>query len=256
MTGSSIDRNGGVRTSTTAPAARVDELIVHRNGTVLLQPLTFELAHGTTLGIQGPSGSGKSTALRALSGLLPPELTAAGKIEVLGCNVQSRQVHLPSLRARAVLVCQCPVVFPASIIANAAFGIRHVMRASRAAIRARAEAALVESGLWDEVADRLNAPADQLSVGQRQRLCLARALALDPELLLLDEPTSSLDAIATATVENAITCLQGRTVLIVSHDKAQLDRLCSNVITITGQSSPTRADGTVSNRQLRATAMR
>jgi phosphate transport system ATP-binding protein len=147
-------------------------------------------------------------------------------------------MDLAALRARAVLVGQTPVVFPASILANAAFGIRHVVRASRVELRARAEAALVEAGLWDEVAHRLDAPAEQLSVGQRQRLCLARALALDPDLLLLDEPTSALDAASTATVEDAITSLQGRTVLVVSHDEAQLGRLCSQVVRLAGGREP------------------
>lgn len=217
---------------TAGHAIRTSRLTVRRGKRLLLSPLSFEQAHGTTVGLQGPSGSGKSTALRALVGLLPPELTASGEVEVLGTKLDGAGVNAASLRARAVLVAQTPVVFPASILANAAFGIRHVMRATKAELRSRAEAALAEAGLWDEVADRLDAPAEQLSVGQRQRLCLARALALDPELLLLDEPTSALDAAATATVEDAITSLRGRAVLVVSHDHAQLQRLCSEVVTL------------------------
>lgn len=218
----------------TGLAIRLRELIVRRGHRVLVGPLTLDMASGTTLGLQGPSGSGKSTTLRALVGLLPPELTFAGQVEVLGVRVGSPGVDLAALRARAVLVGQIPVVFPTSILANAAFGVRHVMRASKDELRARAHAALLEAGLWDEVADRLDAPAEQLSVGQRQRLCLARALALDPELLLLDEPTSSLDPVATAAVEDAITSLQGRTVFVVSHDQAQLERLCPTSITLPG----------------------
>lgn len=209
---------------------RLTDLVVRSGDRTLVGPLSLELARGTTLGLHGPSGSGKSTTLRAMVGLLPPALSFSGSVQVLGCDVHAPGVDLPSLRARAVLVGQTPVVFPASILANAAFGVRRVLRASGAEIRARAEAALVEAGLWDEVADRLNAPAEQLSIGQRQRLCLARALALDPELLLLDEPTSALDPVATATVEQAITGLAGRAVLIVSHDTAQLARLCSRTI--------------------------
>jgi phosphate transport system ATP-binding protein len=215
-----------------SPAAvRLRDLVVRTGaGRTLAGPVSFDLAPGCALGLQGPSGSGKSTTLRALVGLLPPELTVLGSAEVLGCDVCSPSVDLPALRARAVLVGQTPVVFPASILANAVFGLRHVVRASRAELRSRGEAALVEAGLWDEVADRLDAPAGQLSVGQRQRLCLARALALDPELLLLDEPTSSLDPAATRTVEDAIGGLRGRTVLVVSHDRGQLGRLCPEVV--------------------------
>ena len=215
---------------TAGPAVRLHDLLVRNGRRTLVGPISFELARGSTLGLQGPSGSGKSTTLRALVGLLPPPLKVSGTVEVLGCDVCVPRVDMAELRARAVLVGQTPVVFPASILANAAFGLRHVARVSRDELRRRSEAALAEAGLWDEVADRLDAAADQLSVGQRQRLCLARALALDPELLLLDEPTSALDSAATRTVEDAITSLQGRTVLIVSHDQDQLARLCAEVV--------------------------
>lgn len=214
-------------------AVRVHRLVVTGEGQVLAGPVSFELPTGATLGLRGPSGAGKSTVLRALVGLLPPPLKAEGEICVLGTRVDAAGVDLPALRARAALVAQTPVVFPASIMANATFALRHVVRASRPALRGRAERALVEAGLWDEVAGRLEAPADQLSVGQRQRLCLARALALDPALLLLDEPTSALDPAARATVEAAVAGLRGRrTVLIVSHDQAQLARICDDVISI------------------------
>ena len=219
-------------------AVRVRDLVVSSGERRLAGPVTFELPVGTTLGLRGPSGAGKSTILRSLVGLLPHPLSASGEINVLGVNVLgvnvgTDSVDLPALRARAALVGQTPVMFPASIRANAVFGVRHVQRASRAELRDRARAALSEAGLWDEVADRLDSPADQLSIGQRQRLCLARALALEPSLLLLDEPTSALDAAATAAVEAAVAGLRGRrTVLVVSHDQAQLDRICDHVVTI------------------------
>jgi phosphate transport system ATP-binding protein len=214
-------------------AVRVQDLIVRHGERLLVGPLSFELPTGATWGLRGPSGAGKSTVLRALVGLLPPGLALSGAVEVLGEDVTNGAVDLPALRARAALVGQIPVVFPATILANAAFGIRHVARVSKAELRARAEGALKEASLWDEVADRLDDPAVHLSVGQRQRLCLARALALDPALLLLDEPTSSLDADATLAVEAAVNALRGRrTVVIVSHDGAQLERLCDGVVTI------------------------
>ena len=217
-----------------SPAAlSVRDLVVRAPDRVLVGPLSFELAAGVSLGLRGPSGAGKSTVLRALVGLLPPDLAATGAVRVLDVEVGAPGVDLPALRARATLVGQAPVVFPASILANAAFAVRHAMRASKAEVRARVQEALVEAGLWDEVAGRLHQPAEQLSIGQRQRLCLARALALDPALLLLDEPTSSLDAAATAAVEATIAGLRGRrTVLVVSHDEAQLSRLCDAVVSL------------------------
>ena len=214
-------------------AVAVRDLVVSCGDRVLVGPLTFDLVEGTTMGLRGPSGAGKSTVLRALVGLLPPGLAARGQVRVLGTDVAERGSDLPALRARAVLVGQTPVVFPGSVLANATLGVRHAVRATRAELRARAEAALREAGLWGEVADRLGEPADQLSVGQRQRLCLARALALDPAVLLLDEPTSALDADATRTVEETVAGLHGRrTVLVVSHDQAQLGRLCDTVVSL------------------------
>ncbi|HEX7276217.1 MAG TPA: ATP-binding cassette domain-containing protein, partial [Acidimicrobiales bacterium] len=196
-------------------------------------PVSFVAPASATLGLRGPSGAGKSTVLRALVGLLPPALSATGRVRVLGVDVHAAGVDLPALRARAALVGQVPVVFPASILANAAFGLRHLVRLPRAELRTRAEAALLEAGLWDEVADRLDAPAAELSIGQRQRLCLARALAVDPDLLLLDEPTSALDTASTAAVEAAVAGLAGRrTVVVVSHDQAQLARLGAEVVSL------------------------
>jgi phosphate transport system ATP-binding protein len=221
-------------------AIHVEELVVHHGARCLLGPLSFALEPGDRLGLRGPSGAGKSTVLRTLVGLLPPELAARGHVRTLGVDVLTRNGDLASLRARAILVGQTPVVFPGSILANALFGLRHVVRATRAHLESRARAALGEAGLWDEVADRLHAPAEQLSIGQRQRLCLARALALDPMVLLLDEPTSSLDSAATATVEAAIAGLRGfRTLLVVSHDREQLERLCGGVVEVAGP----RTDG-------------
>ncbi|MEU8673460.1 ATP-binding cassette domain-containing protein [Streptomyces sp. NPDC048560] len=196
----------------------------------LVGPVTFELAGGSTTGLCGPSGAGKSTVLRALVDLLPHGLVRDGHVEVLGRTIL-RGKGDSGLRSTVVLVPQTPVVFGGSILDNALFGLRHLMRAPRAEMRDRVEQALREAGLWSEVHNRLDSPAQTLSAGQRQRLCLARALALEPAALLLDEPTSALDERSRDTVEESVAALRGnRTVLLVSHDPAQVDRLCDRTV--------------------------
>lgn len=208
-------------------ALSVEELMVRSPMCALVGPVSFQLRTGEILGVQGPSGCGKSTILRSIVNVLPPELKATGRVRLLGREVLSGATDWPSLRAKAVLVGQTPVVFPQSVLANALFGLRHHARLSKPALADRARVALQEAGLWEEVSHRLHAPAGELSVGQRHRLCIARALALDPVLLLLDEPTSALDAAATATVEATISSIgRHRSVLVVSHDSGQLERLC------------------------------
>lgn len=218
-------------TVVTTPAVTVDGLVVRSAEQVLVGPLSFAVATGSTVGLVGPSGSGKSTTLRALVGLTARGLQVDGSIRLLDEAVVG--AGSPELRSRAVLVGQTPVTFSGSVLDNALFGLRHVVRAPAAQLRERALQALGEAGLLDEVVDRLDAPAATLSVGQRQRLCLARALALDPVLLLLDEPTSALDPGSRATVEASVAGLRGsRTVLLVSHDPAQVQRLCDEVVTL------------------------
>ncbi|MBA0050864.1 ATP-binding cassette domain-containing protein [Streptomyces sp. AJS327] len=196
----------------------------------LVGPVSFSLEHGSTTGLCGPSGAGKSTILRALVELLPSGLKRDGELEVLGRVIAPGRGDAEQ-RATTVLVPQTPVVFGGSVLDNALFGLRHLLRASPAVLRERAERALEEAGLWREVADRLDAPAHDLSAGQRQRLCLARALALEPAALLLDEPTSALDERSRDKVEESIAALGGsRAVLLVSHDPAQVERLCDTTI--------------------------
>ena len=215
---------------------------VHHRDQVLVGPVSLDVEPGQTLGLRGRSGAGKSTLLRAMVGLLPDELHVEGELHVLGDAVHRWKRHdrrWAQLRGTAALVGQTPVVFAGSVLANAAFGLRHVTGYDRAELRERACAALVEAGLWDEVADRLDAPAHTLSVGQRQRLCLARALALDPQLLLLDEPTSALDNSARDVVEAAVAGLLGRrTVVLVSHDDDQVRRLCDREVDLGAVSTP------------------
>ncbi|MFF1676153.1 phosphate ABC transporter ATP-binding protein [Streptomyces sp. NPDC058256] len=208
----------------------VRQLRVRSRDKTLVGPVSFSLEHGSTTGLCGPSGSGKSTVLRALVDLLPNGLSRDGHLQVLDRSIEPGKGDA-DLRAKIVLVPQMPVVFGGSILDNALFGLRHVLRASRDVLHERAEQALHEAGLWKEVSDRLDSPAQNLSAGQRQRLCLARALALEPAGLLLDEPTSALDEQSRDTVEQSIAALRGRrTVLLVSHDPAQVERLCDTMV--------------------------
>ncbi|MCX4233289.1 MULTISPECIES: ATP-binding cassette domain-containing protein [Streptomyces] len=208
----------------------VSQLRVLSRDKTLVGPVSFSVEHGSTTGLCGPSGAGKSTILRALVDLLPNGLSRDGDLRVLDRTIPPGKGDA-DLRAKVVLVPQMPVVFGGSILDNALFGLRHVLRASPEVLKARAEQALEEAGLWKEVADRLDSPAQNLSAGQRQRLCLARALALEPAGLLLDEPTSALDERSRDKVEQSIAALHGRrAVLIVSHDPAQVERLCDTTI--------------------------
>ncbi|AJE83610.1 ABC transporter ATP-binding protein [Streptomyces albus] len=208
----------------------VRRLSVRSREKTLVGPVSFNLEQGSTTGLCGPSGAGKSTILRALVELLPSGLTRDGELRVLGRTIPPGRGDA-ELRAKVVLVPQTPVVFGGSVLDNALFGLRHVLRAPQEALRERAEQALEEAGLWTEVADRLDSPAQNLSAGQRQRLCLARALALEPAGLLLDEPTSALDERSRDKVEQSIAALRGRrAVLLVSHDPAQVERLCDTTV--------------------------
>ncbi|MEW1996976.1 ATP-binding cassette domain-containing protein [Streptomyces coelicoflavus] len=208
----------------------VRDLRVLSRDKTLVGPVSFSLEHGSTTGLCGPSGAGKSTILRALVDLLPHGLTRDGELRVLDRTIAPGKGDA-DLRAKVVLVPQMPVVFGGSILDNALFGLRHVLRASQELLKERAEQALEEAGLWKEVADRLDSPAQNLSAGQRQRLCLARALALEPAGLLLDEPTSALDERSRDKVEQSIAALNGRrAVLLVSHDPAQVERLCDTTV--------------------------
>ncbi|MFJ8935755.1 phosphate ABC transporter ATP-binding protein [Streptomyces sp. NPDC102365] len=224
----------------------VRQLCVRSRDKTPVGPVSFTVEHGSTTGLCGPSGAGKSTILRALVELLPNGLTRDGELQVLDRTIAPGKGDA-DLRAKIVLVPQMPVVFGGSILDNALFGLRHVLRASQDVLKERAEKALEEAGLWKEVADRLDSPAQNLSAGQRQRLCLARALALEPAGLLLDEPTSALDERSRDKVEESIAALHGRrAVLIVSHDPSQVERLCDTTVNLDQPAATSPAAAAVS----------
>lgn len=203
-------------------------LAVSAGPRALLRDIDLAIPERRVFGIIGPSGAGKSTLLRCLNRLvdLDESLHVSGDVELDGRSIFAPDVDVDTLRARVGILFQQPAIFPVSIEKNVLFGARHLRRLDRRAAADLAERALRDAALWDEVKDRLDAPAVKLSVGQQQRLCLARALALDPEVLLMDEPTSALDVQSTDAIERLIVRLAPRcTIVLVTHDIDQARRV-------------------------------
>ncbi|MDD2343688.1 MAG: phosphate ABC transporter ATP-binding protein PstB [Tolumonas sp.] len=176
----------------------------------------------------GPSGCGKSTLLRIFNRMyeLYPEQRADGEIQINGQNILHAKEDVSLIRARIGMVFQKPTPFPMSIYENIAFGIRLYEKLPRYQMDDRVEWALKKTALWDEVKDKLHQSGMSLSGGQQQRLCIARAIAIKPEVLLLDEPTSALDPISTAKIEELVIELkQDYTVVIVTHNMQQAARV-------------------------------
>jgi len=210
----------------TEALVEVTNLHVTVQGKPILRGINANFYPNQIFGIIGPSGAGKSTFLRCLNRLtdLTPELRVDGDVSYRGKS--TRLIHPDELRARVGMLFQQPVVFPRSIYENVIFGLRHIRRLSRAELGEAAERALREAALWNEVRDRLNKAALTLSVGQQQRLCLARTLATDPDLILMDEPTSALDPKTTQAIEELILQLkEKRTIVIVTHNIGQARRV-------------------------------
>ncbi|MDB5770296.1 MAG: phosphate transport system ATP-binding protein [Burkholderiales bacterium] len=178
----------------------------------------------------GPSGCGKSTLLRTLNRMydLYPGQRAEGKIMFRGRNVLDANLDVNMLRAKVGMVFQKPTPFPMSVYENIAFGVRLYENMSKGEMDERVEWALKKAALWGEVKDKLNKSGLSLSGGQQQRLCIARSVAVKPEVLLLDEPTSALDPISTAKIEELIAELkEDYTITIVTHNMQQAAR-CSD----------------------------
>ena len=178
--------------------------------------------------LEGPPGTGKSTLLRCFNRLsdLTPGIEVQGDVRLKGHSMYSAETDVNALRARVGMLFQEPVVFPTDIRSNVLFGARHLRRFSKADEAALLEASLREASLWEEVRDRLTHPAGNLSVGQQQRLCLARTLAVQPEVLLMDEPTSALDPRSTGAIEELMLQLKLRhSIVLVTHNLAQARRV-------------------------------
>lgn len=193
-----------------------------------VRQVTLDIPRGHVTAIIGPSGCGKSTFLRAINRMndLIPGCRAGGELMFDNYNIYSPQVDVVALRQRIGMVFQKPNPFPKSIFDNVAYGPRLRGVARRGELAEIVERSLVRAVLWDEVKDRLHDNALRLSGGQQQRLCIARALAVDPEILLMDEPTSALDPRATTRIEDLIGELRGSyTIIIVTHNMQQAARV-------------------------------
>ena len=176
----------------------------------------------------GPSGCGKSTLLRTINRMydLYPEQRAEGELLLDGSNILGSDIDVSVLRAKVGMVFQKPTPFPMSIYDNIAFGVKLHERLSKSEMDERVEWALRKAALWDEVKDKLNKSGMGLSGGQQQRLCIARGVAVKPEVLLLDEPTSALDPISTMRIEELIDELKSEfTIVIVTHNMQQAARI-------------------------------
>ena len=197
-----------------------------------LKAINLDFPERQVTGLIGPSGCGKSTLLRCLNRMydLYPGQRATGEVLMEGANLLDPKLDLNALRSRVGMVFQKPTPFPMSIHDNIAFGVKLHEKLTKAEMDERVEWSLTRAALWEEVKDRLAAPAAGLSGGQQQRLCIARSIAVRPEVILLDEPTSALDPISTLKVEELIDELkQDFTIAIVTHNMQQAARCADRV---------------------------
>ena len=218
---------------TVSPAAAVrmstDSLSVHYGPAVGVRNVSMPIYDRSTTALIGPSGCGKTTFLRALNRLhdLTPEAKVTGRAFLDGEDIYAAGVDPVTVRRRVGMVFQKPTPFPTkSIFENVAAGLRLVGIRRKETLATIVEQSLRGAALWAEVKDRLRTPASSLSGGQQQRLCIARALAVDPEILLMDEPTSSLDPKSAASIEELVQQLsENLTTIIVTHNMQQAERL-------------------------------
>ncbi len=211
------------------PKMRADRVSVFYGDKQALKDVSIEVHDDRVTAFIGPSGCGKSTFLRCLNRMNDTIAGArvAGQIELDGHDINAPDMDVVQLRARVGMVFQKPNPFPKSIYENVAYGPRiHGLAQGKSELDGIVEKSLRRAGLWDEVKDRLQESGTALSGGQQQRLCIARAIAVDPEVILMDEPCSALDPIATAKIEELIHELRGRyAIAIVTHNMQQAARV-------------------------------
>ncbi|AOY01773.1 phosphate ABC transporter ATP-binding protein PstB [Jeongeupia sp. USM3] len=215
-------------TQSLTPKLAVKNLNFYYGNFHALKDINLDIREGKVTAFIGPSGCGKSTLLRTFNRMygLYPKLRAEGEIVMNGRNILDSGVDLNMLRAKVGMVFQKPTPFPMSIYDNIAFGVKLYESLSKSEMDDRVEWALQKAALWKEVQDKLKQSGLGLSGGQQQRLCIARAVAVKPEVLLLDEPTSALDPISTAHIEELVHELkQDYTIAIVTHNMQQAARV-------------------------------
>jgi phosphate transport system ATP-binding protein len=207
----------------------VCELSVSFNGRAVLQKVNAMALDRQVLAIVGPSGSGKSTLLRAMNRTLelsPDARVTSGDIHFKGETLYGNGADPRIVRKRICMVHQKPVAFPMSIAENVLFGVRFHKNWNGRSKEEIVRSCLERAGLWNEIKDRLSDPASRLSIGQLQRLCIARALANDPEAILMDEPCSALDPVSTGRIEELILAMRPHLpIIIVTHNLAQARRI-------------------------------
>ena len=223
-----LDRHAEAADLESPPKIEVRSLDFFYGKARALKAVDLAVPADAVTAIIGPSGCGKSTLLRTINRIyeLYPDQRADGEIVVDGRNVLAPRYPLSTLRRCVGMVFQKPTPFATSIRKNVAFALSYYERLPKAELADRVEDALCQAALWDEVKDKLDASALSLSGGQQQRLCIARTLAVRPEIILLDEPTSALDPISTAKIEELVHDLRRRfTIVIVTHNMQQAARV-------------------------------
>jgi phosphate transport system ATP-binding protein len=218
----------------TPPAISVENIHISYGNQEALKGFSLEIPHGQITAIIGPSGCGKTTLLKAFNRLLEVEaedVKIEGKVRLHGEDIYAPEVDPTDIRRRVGLLAQRPFPLPMSIYDNVAYGPRlHGMVSARKETDDLVHHYLELAGLWEEVKDRLKSPATKLSVGQQQRLCLARGLAVEPEVLLCDESTASLDPISARHIEDRLISLkQMYTIVLVTHTLRQARRMADHV---------------------------
>jgi phosphate transport system ATP-binding protein len=220
--------NAPISTADLAEKISIRNLDFYYGEAKALKNINIALYQGKVTAFIGPSGCGKSTLLRILNRMydLYPHQRAEGEVLFDGENLLSPKQDLNLLRARVGMVFQKPTPFPMSIYENIAFGVRLYEKMPKSEMDGRVETSLRRAALWDEVKDKLNANGLSLSGGQQQRLCIARTVAVQPEVILFDEPCSALDPISTAKIEELIDELkEDYTIVIVTHNMQQAARV-------------------------------